>query len=214
MISRCVIMCDECALRFYVCSIFVDRVFVLFIFHHGVQRTYKCFAYVAPRGWIWVWRGLCGFGDIGGSVGRYDPRGIKATGFAVTTKINHYAAVTTCSSHGTTQQKETLHHINPHHARPHHTTFHRTAPGCAPLCGPRCAPECAPQCSPQCDPWCAPPCAPPCAPRCARQMPHDVPHDVPHSVPHCEPHDVPWDVPHHVPHHVPQDVPHHVVKYL
>ena len=28
-------MCDECALRFYVCSIFVDRVFVLFIFHHG-----------------------------------------------------------------------------------------------------------------------------------------------------------------------------------
>ena len=54
MISRCVIMCDECALRFYVCSIFVDRVFVLFIFHHGVQRTYKCFAYVAPRGWIWV----------------------------------------------------------------------------------------------------------------------------------------------------------------
>ena len=33
MISRCVIMCDECALRFYVCSIFVDRVFVLFIFH-------------------------------------------------------------------------------------------------------------------------------------------------------------------------------------
>ena len=29
-----------------------------------------------------------------GSVGRYDPWGIKATGFAVTTKINHYAAVT------------------------------------------------------------------------------------------------------------------------
>ena len=28
-----------------------------------------------------------------GSVGRYDPWGIKATGFAVTTKINHYAAV-------------------------------------------------------------------------------------------------------------------------
>ena len=27
MISRCVIMCDECTLRFYVCSIFVDRVF-------------------------------------------------------------------------------------------------------------------------------------------------------------------------------------------
>ena len=94
MISRCVIMCDECALRFYVCSIFVDRVFVLFIFHHGVQRTYKCFAYVAPRGWIWVRRGLCGFGDIRGSVGRYHPWGIKATGFAVTTKINHYAAVT------------------------------------------------------------------------------------------------------------------------
>ena len=94
MISRCVIMCDECALRFYVCSIFVDRVFVLFIFHHGLQRTYKCFAYVAPRGWIWVRRGLCGFGDIKGSVGRYDPWGIKATGFAVTTKINHYAAVT------------------------------------------------------------------------------------------------------------------------
>ena len=35
-------------------SIFVDRVFILFISHHGVQRTYKCFAYVAPRGWIWV----------------------------------------------------------------------------------------------------------------------------------------------------------------
>ena len=34
------------------------------------------------------------FGDIRGSVGRYDPWGIKATGFAVTTKINHYAAVT------------------------------------------------------------------------------------------------------------------------
>ena len=94
MISRCVIGCDECALRFYVCSIFVDRVFVLFIFHHGVHWTYKCFAYVAPRGWIWVRRGLGGFGDIRGSVGRYDPRGIKATGFAVTTKINHYAAVT------------------------------------------------------------------------------------------------------------------------
>ena len=94
MISRCVINCDECALRFYVCSIFVDRVFVLFIFHHGVHWTYKCFAYVAPRGWIWVRRGLCGFGDIRGSVGRYDPWGIKATGFAVTTKINHYAAVT------------------------------------------------------------------------------------------------------------------------
>ena len=27
-------------------------------------------------------------------VGRYDPWGIKATGFAVTRKINHYAAVT------------------------------------------------------------------------------------------------------------------------
>ena len=94
MISRCVINCDECALRFYVCSIFVDRVFVLFIFHHGVHWTYKCFAYVAPRGWIWVRRGLCGFGDIRGSVGRYDPWGIKATGFAITTKINHYAAVT------------------------------------------------------------------------------------------------------------------------
>ena len=94
MISRRVIMCDECALRFYVCSIFVDRVFVLFIFHHGVHWTYKCFAYVAPRGWIWVRRGLCGFGDIRGSVGRYEPWGIKATGFAVTTKINHYAAVT------------------------------------------------------------------------------------------------------------------------
>ena len=94
MISRRVISCDECALRFYVCSIFVDRVFVLFIFHHGVHWTYKCFAYVAPRGWIWVRRGLCGFGDIRGSVGRYDPWGIKATGFAVTTKINHYAAVT------------------------------------------------------------------------------------------------------------------------
>ena len=94
MISRCVISCDECALRFYVCSIFVDRVFVLFIFHHGVHWTYKCFAYVAPRGWIWVRRGLCGFGDIRGSVGRYDPWGIKATGFAVNTKINHYAAVT------------------------------------------------------------------------------------------------------------------------
>ena len=94
MISRCVISCDECALRFYVCSIFVDRVFVPFIFHHGVHWTYKCFAYVAPRGWIWVRRGLCGFGDIRGSVGRYDPWGIKATGFAVTTKINHYAAVT------------------------------------------------------------------------------------------------------------------------
>ena len=94
MISRRVIMCDECALRFYVCSIFVDRVFVPFIFHHGVHWTYKCFAYVAPRGWIWVRRGLCGFGDIRGSVGRYDPWGIKATGFAVTTKINQYAAVT------------------------------------------------------------------------------------------------------------------------
>ena len=94
MISRRVISCDECALRFYVCSIFVDRVFVLFIFHHGVHWTYKCFAYVAPRGWIWVRRGLCGFGDIRGSVGRYDPWGIKATGFAVNTKINHYAAVT------------------------------------------------------------------------------------------------------------------------
>ena len=94
MISRRVIMCDECALRLYVCSIFVDRVFVPFIFHHGVHWTYKCFAYVAPRGWIWVRRGLCGFGDIRGSVGRYDPWGIKATGFAVTTKINHYAAVT------------------------------------------------------------------------------------------------------------------------
>ena len=94
MISHRVIMCDECALRFYVCSIFVDRVFVLFIFHHGVHWTNKCFAYVAPRGWIWVRRGLCGFGDIRGSVGRYDPWGIKATGFAVTTKINHYAAVT------------------------------------------------------------------------------------------------------------------------
>ena len=94
MISRCVINCDECALRFYVCSIFGDRVFVLFIFHHGVHWTYKCFAYVAPRGWIWVRRGLCGFGDIRGSVGRYDPWGIKAAGFAITTKINHYAAVT------------------------------------------------------------------------------------------------------------------------
>ena len=94
MISRRVISCDECAFRFYVCSIFVDRVFVPFIFHHGVHWTYKCFAYVAPRGWIWVRRGLCGFGDIRGSVGRYDPWGIKATGFAVTTKINHYAAVT------------------------------------------------------------------------------------------------------------------------
>ena len=73
---------------------FLDRVFVLFIFHHGVQRTYKCFAYVPPRGWIWVRRGLCGFGDIRSSVGRYNPWGIKATGFAVTTKINHYAAVT------------------------------------------------------------------------------------------------------------------------
>ena len=30
----------------------------------------------------------------GKCVGRYDPWGIKATGFAVTTKINHYAAVT------------------------------------------------------------------------------------------------------------------------
>ena len=97
MISRCVISCDECALRFYVCSIFVDRVFVLFIFHHGVHWTYKCFAYVAPRGCIWVRRGLCGFRDIRGSVGRYDPWGIKATGFAVTTKINHYAAVTLIS---------------------------------------------------------------------------------------------------------------------
>ena len=94
MISRRVISCDECALRFYVCSIFVDRVFVLFIFHHGIHWTYKCFAYVAPRGWIWVRRGLCVFGDMRGSVGRYDPWGIKATGFAVTTKINHYAAVT------------------------------------------------------------------------------------------------------------------------
>ena len=94
MISRCVVICDECALRFYVCSIFVDRIFVLFIIHHGVQRTYKCFAYVAPRGWIWVRRRLCGFRDIRGSVGRYDPWGIKATGFAVTTKGNHYAAVT------------------------------------------------------------------------------------------------------------------------
>ena len=93
-------MCDECALRFYVCSIFVDRVFVPFIFHHGVHWTFKCFAYVAPRGWIWVRRGLCGFGDIRGSVGRYDPWGIKATGFAVTTKINHYAAVTTGSVRG------------------------------------------------------------------------------------------------------------------
>ena len=34
------------------------------------------------------------FGDIRGRVGRYDPWGIKATGFAVTRKINHYAAVT------------------------------------------------------------------------------------------------------------------------
>ena len=76
------------------CSIFVDRVFVLFISHHGVQRTYKCFAYVAPRGWIWVRRGSVGFGDIRGSVGRYDPWGIKAAGFAITRKINHYAAVT------------------------------------------------------------------------------------------------------------------------
>ena len=91
MISRRVISCDECALRFYVCSIFVDRVFLLFILHHGVHWTYKCFAYVAPRGWIWVRRGLCGFGDIRGSVGRYDPWGIKAAGFAITTKINHYA---------------------------------------------------------------------------------------------------------------------------
>ena len=32
--------------------------------------------------------------DIRGSVGRYDPWGIKATGFAVTRKIRHYAAVT------------------------------------------------------------------------------------------------------------------------
>ena len=104
MISRCVINCDECALRFYVCSIFVDRVFVLFIFHHGVHWTYKCFAYVAPRGWIWVRRGLCGFGDIRGSVGRYDPWGIKAAGFAIATKINHYAAVTdmSCPSKGIT----------------------------------------------------------------------------------------------------------------
>ena len=94
MISRRVISCDECALRFYVCSIFVDRVFVLFTFHHEVHWTYKCFAYVAPRGWIWVRRGLCGFGDIRGSVGRYDPWGIKAAGFAITTKINHYAALT------------------------------------------------------------------------------------------------------------------------
>ena len=29
-----------------------------------------------------------------GSVGRYDPWGIKATGFAITRKIRHYAAVT------------------------------------------------------------------------------------------------------------------------
>ena len=35
-----------------------------------------------------------GFGDIRGSVGRYDPWGIKATGFAITRKIRHYAAVT------------------------------------------------------------------------------------------------------------------------
>ena len=60
------------------CLFFFDRVFVLFIFHHGVHWTYKCFAYVAPRGWILVRRGLCGFGDIRGSVGRYDPWGIKA----------------------------------------------------------------------------------------------------------------------------------------
>ena len=79
--------------------------FVLFIFHHGVQRTYKCFAYVAPRGWIWVRRGLCGFGDIRGSVGRYDPWGIKATGFAVTTKINHYAAVTLARHGGAVMDK-------------------------------------------------------------------------------------------------------------
>ena len=38
--------------------------------------------------------GQLGFGDIRGSVGRYDPWGIKATGFAITRKINHYAAVT------------------------------------------------------------------------------------------------------------------------
>ena len=94
MISRCVIKCDACALSFYVCSTFVDRVFVLFIFHHGVHWTYKCFAYVTPRGWIWVRGGLCGFGDIRGSVGRYDPWGIKAAGFAITRKINRYAAVT------------------------------------------------------------------------------------------------------------------------
>ena len=47
-----------------------------------------------PEAGYGVRRGLCGFGDIRGSVGRYDPWGIKATGFAVTTKINHYAAVT------------------------------------------------------------------------------------------------------------------------
>ena len=35
-----------------------------------------------------------GFADIRGSVGRYDPWGIKATGFAVTRKIRHYTAVT------------------------------------------------------------------------------------------------------------------------
>ena len=32
-----------------------------------------------------------------GSVGRYNPRGIKATGFAVTRRIRHYTAVSGCS---------------------------------------------------------------------------------------------------------------------
>ena len=41
-----------------------------------------------------VWRWSVGFGDIRGSLGRYDPWGIKATGFAVTRKIRHYTAVT------------------------------------------------------------------------------------------------------------------------
>ena len=37
---------------------------------------------------------VSGFEDVKGSVGRYDPWGIKATGFAVTRKIRHYTAVT------------------------------------------------------------------------------------------------------------------------
>ena len=58
--------------------------------------------------------GQLGFGDIRGSVGRYDPWGIKATGFAVTRNIRHYAAVTIDKSIGIVlhQIREYIDHLS------------------------------------------------------------------------------------------------------